>query len=57
MALNDLDLNSIEKAIAETQKNPNSGDVYFDTNTGNLTTMGGAGSVKTSTMIQDGYAA
>ena len=57
MALNDLDLNSIEKAIAETQKNPNSGDVFFDTNTGNLTTVGGAGSVKTSTMIQDRYAA
>ena len=56
MGMQDLDLNSIEKAIEKTQKQ-GGGDVYFDPESGNLTTVGGSGKVKTSTMIEDGYAA
>jgi hypothetical protein len=51
-----LDLNAVEQAIAESQTNPNAGDVYYDTNSGNLTTRGGAETVKTTRMIKDGYA-
>ena len=56
MGMQDLDLNSIEKAIAKTQEN-GGGDVFFDPESGNLTTVGGSGKVKTSTMKENGYAA
>lgn len=51
-----LDLNSIERAIAESQTDPDKGDVYYDSNSGNLTLHGGDGAVKTTTMIKDGFA-
>lgn len=56
MGLENFDLNSVEQAIAESQRNPNAGDVFYDTTSGNLTLTGGATKVKTTEMIEDGYA-
>ena len=56
MGLENFDLNSVERAIADTQQNPNAGDVYYDTSSGNLSLNGGGNKVKTTTMIEDGYA-
>ena len=54
MGYQDFDLTAVENAITQSQT-PNGGHqaVYFDENTGNLNLTGG---VKTTKMVQDGYA-
>lgn len=57
MGLENFDLNAVEQGIVETQQNPNAGDVFYDTSSGQLSLNGGGGNkVKTTTMIEDGYA-
>ena len=57
MGLENFDLNAVERGIVDTQQNPNAGDVFYDTNSGQLSLNGGSNKVKTTTMIEDGYAA